>query len=80
MQGYDIESNKRLMQFNEKNSRTGTILSTAGSMLGAYGSYGGAGGMGKMTPSSAAPLSQNTSFSPASFNLAPTSYNVRIGG
>lgn len=37
---FNVEAGKRVMQFQAKNDRTGTILSTASSMLGAYGSYG----------------------------------------
>lgn len=42
-QAWDIEANKRLMQFGAKNDRTGTILTTASSMFGAYGNYAKAG-------------------------------------
>jgi hypothetical protein len=73
MQGYDIEANKRLMQFNEKNSRTGTILSTAGSMLGAYSGGMGASS-GRMTPSNSGTLTQNQlSFNPGTFSTTGAS-------
>jgi hypothetical protein len=70
MQGYDIMANKKLMQFQEKTNRTGTILSTAGSMMGAYGSYGGSGSssVGYMQPSNAGTLS-GPSYSPGTFGL-----------
>ena len=44
MQGYDVEKNKRLAQFQGKTQRQGTILSTAGALAGSWSSYASAGG------------------------------------
>lgn len=43
-QGWNIEADKRLAQFKGKSDRTGTILTTAGSVAGAW-SAGATGGM-----------------------------------
>lgn len=39
VQAHGIQVDKRMMQFNEKNNRTGTILSTASGVAGAYAGY-----------------------------------------
>jgi len=38
-EAYGIEADKRLMQFQSKNDRTGTLLTTASSMAGAYSGF-----------------------------------------
>lgn len=37
VQGHGIQTDKKMMQFNSKNDRTGTILSTASGVAGAWG-------------------------------------------
>lgn len=70
MQGHEIESQKRLMQYQGKVDRTGTILSTIGGVAGAWGGAGtgaaklGSGGTNTFASSAGSPYKATTVFKP----------------
>jgi hypothetical protein len=69
-QGWDVEAQKRLMQSQAKDARTGTILSTVSSIAGTLGGGGWGTSGGGYKVSDAGSLSTST-YSPGSYSITP---------